>query len=134
MSLPFEPFGLDLPVVGVLSSVSADTVRLFALTGVAFVLSMNASESVTTTPTAIPAPEPAADESATVAMLLVSFEVIFTLPFVAEIELVPESWLLAVATSTVAATDESLLSATSQFVVSVLGGSACVLSMSCLAS
>ena len=132
VSFPFEPFGLDLPVVGVLSFVSADTVRPLEVTGAAFVLSMKASESVTTTPTAIPAPEPAADESATVVIVLVMLEVIFTLPFVAEIELVSESWLFALATSTVAATDESLLSAFSQWVLSVDG--AAVLSTAAMLS
>ena len=61
-------------------------------------------------------------------------ELIFTLPLVAEIELVSERLLFALATSTVAATDESFVSATSQFVESVSGVAVCVLSMSCLAS
>ena len=67
-------------------------------------------------------------------MFVVTLEVIFTLPFAAEIELVSESWLLAVATSTVAAaTDESLLSTTSQFVESA-SGAVVLLAMSFFAS
>jgi hypothetical protein len=65
---------------------------------------------VTTTPTEIPALEPAADESALVVMLVFRFEEIVTSPLLpAEIVLVPESWLFAEATSTVAATEESFL-------------------------
>ncbi len=48
-SLPCDPLGAALPLVGVALSVSAETVRFFAVTGVAAVLSMNACELVTST-------------------------------------------------------------------------------------
>jgi hypothetical protein len=66
-------------------------------------------------------------------MLVIMLELIFTLPLGAEIVLVSDSWLFAVATRTVAAIDESLLSATSQFVVSA-SGAVVLLAMSALAS
>ena len=40
VSLPFDPPGLAVPLVGVVLLVSAETVRLCACTGVAAVLSM----------------------------------------------------------------------------------------------
>ena len=102
-----EPLGLALPVVGPELSVSARTLRLLPLTGVAALLSMYASESVMKTATAMPAPEPAAEESAFVVTLVLTLDVIATSPPVAEIQLVPDSWLLPNARTNVAATDES---------------------------
>src|SRR4051812_1448995 len=106
VSVPSDlsPFGLAMPVVGAELSVSADRVRLAALIGVAALLSMNASESVTNTATAMPAPSPAAEASAVELTFVVTLDVIATGPLVA-IELVPESWVLPIASTNVAATD-----------------------------
>src|SRR5829696_2453058 len=89
-SLPVDPLGLDLPVVGPALSVSARMLRLPPLTGVAALLSTNALDSVTKTATATPPPEPAADESAFVETFVFTLDVIATAPAPAEIELVPE--------------------------------------------
>ena len=96
-----------MPVVGPALSVSARTLRLSPLTGVAALLSMNAFDSVTNTAIATPPPEPADDESAFVETFVFTFDVIATSPVPAEIELVPDSWLFASASTNVAATDES---------------------------
>ena len=121
LSSEFAPPGLALPVVGDVLFVSAETVRLFARTGVAAVLSTNASESVTTTPTAKAAPDLLSVASASVVMFVFRLALIVTLPLAAEIVLVPESWLLAVATRTEAARAAFWPSALAQSVVSVSG-------------
>ena len=107
LALPSEPFGLDFPLVGAALSVSALIARLAALTGVAALLSMNASDCVTKTATAMPAPRPEAEESAFVETFVLTFEPIVTFWPAAEIALVPESWLLAIASTNVAATEAS---------------------------
>ncbi len=101
--------------------VSAETVSPPALTGVAALLSMKASESVVSTATAMPAPEPASEESAVDVTLVVRLEVMATLPVPAEIEAVSESWLLAVVATWTAVTEASLVLAFSQFAESECG-------------
>ena len=120
-SLPCEPFGAAAALVGVVLSVSAETVRFCAVIGVAAVLSTNAFDVATTTPTAMPAPDPASVESPFVVTLVFIDDEIVTSPLAAAIELVSESWLVANATSTEAATDESFVVASSQFAESELG-------------
>ena len=121
--LPDElaPPGADVPFVGVVLSVSAEMVRLLALTGMAAVLSMKAFESVMNTPTAMPAPEPLDVASAVVVTLLFTFEEIVTLPLAAEIVLVSDSWLVAWARSVDAAIAEPFPLASSQLPESECG-------------
>ncbi len=107
LALPSDPFGLAFPLDGAALSVSALIVRFAAVTGVAALLSMNASESVTKTATAMPAPRPEAEESAFVETFVLTFEVSETSLPGAEMALVPESWLLAIASTNVAAADAS---------------------------
>jgi hypothetical protein len=66
---------------------------------------------MTSTATAIPAPEPAAEESASEVMFVLTLEVIETSPFGVEIELVSETWLFPFARTNVATTEESFCSA-----------------------
>ncbi len=109
--------------------VSADMVRLAEVMGVAAVLSTKASESVVSTAMAIPAPEPVPVESALDEMFVLTLEVIETLP-VAVMAPVPESWLLALASTWATVTEESLALASFQFVVSDAGLFVLVTSMS----
>ena len=76
---------------------------------------------VTTTPTAIPAPEPLCVASASVVTFDFKFEEIVTLPLAAVIVLVSERLLVAPAISVDAATAESWPLASVQFVLSELG-------------
>ena len=94
VSFPFAPRTAAMPVVGAVLSVSAETTRLCALTGVAAVLSMNALENVVRTTIAMPAPDPASVESPFVVMFVLTLDLIFTAPVAPRIALVPESWLV----------------------------------------
>src|SRR5260370_26099839 len=98
VSLPVAAPGLSLAVVGAVLLGSADMVRLAEVMGVAAVLSTKASESVVSTAMAIPAPEPGPGESALDEMFVLTLEVIETLP-VAVMSPVPDSWLLALAST-----------------------------------
>ena len=111
MSLSVAPDGVDLAVVGAALSVSAEMVRLVAVTGVAAVLSMNAFESVIITITAMPAPEAADAESAVDVTFVLTSAISDTPPLEAVMELVPESCDLALASTKAATTDESFCSA-----------------------
>src|SRR5262249_39036183 len=103
-----SPFGLAFASVGALLSVSAVRVSFLASTGVVSLLSTYASESVTKTAIATPARGPRASASPLGLALVLTLEVIETLPPVLLIELVPESWLLPSASTKVAATAASL--------------------------
>ena len=112
VSLSVDPDGLALPVVGTALSVSAETVMLLPVTGVAAVLSTKASELVIITTTAIPAPELADDESAVDVTFVFTFEVSETSPLEeVAITLVSESCVLPVARTNAATTEESFCSA-----------------------
>ena len=67
-----------------------------------------ASESVTTMPTATPAPDFESDESAVVVTFVFMVELMPTVPLAAAIELVSVSRLSAFATTTAAAIEASL--------------------------
>jgi hypothetical protein len=92
-SLPVDPFGLDLPVVGPRCRCPARTLEAVRADRRPALLSMNAFDSVTNTATATPAPEPADDESALVETFVFTFDVMPTSPVAVVIRLVPESWL-----------------------------------------
>ena len=128
MSLPLDPEVLARPVVGAVLSVSAQTVSVFAVTGVAAVLSTNASASVSSTTTAIPAPEPepVVEESAVDVMFVFTLAFSATSPVEAAITLVPESCVFPVARTNAATTDESFCSAFVQFPSSPVSLDGCV--------
>src|SRR4051794_15228074 len=108
-SLSLAPPGLDFASVGAALSVSAMIFRLVPCTGVGAVLSTNASELVIITITAIPAPEPAEEESAVDVTLVFTFDVSETAP-AETIRLVPDSCVFPRASTNAATTEASFCS------------------------